>query len=150
MMDITIKDFFKSSNSNIALLVLRIVIGVSFAIHGYPKISSGIEMWTRLGGAMSHIGIELVPVFWGFWAAFFEFFGGIFLVLGVVTRFASGGLVFTMFIAAMMHFSNGDPLNKILHPLELFAVCLFFFLSGPGKYSLDQMILKKWFNNDTK
>ena len=148
MMDMTIKDFFKSANSNIALLILRIMIGVSFAIHGYPKISSGIEMWTRLGGAMSHIGIELVPVFWGFWAAFFEFFGGIFLVLGVLTRFASGGLVFTMFIAAMMHFTNGDPLNKILHPLELFAVCLFFFMSGPGKYSIDHLISNRWFRNE--
>ena len=49
---------------------------------------------------------------------FFEFFGGIFLVLGVLTRFASGGLVFTMLIAALLHFSNGDPVNRILHPFS--------------------------------
>ena len=140
-----LKSFFESKNSDTALLILRLVIGISFAVHGYPKISAGVEMWTKLGGAMSHIGIELIPVFWGFWAAFFEFFGGIFLILGVATRFASVGMAFTMFIAAMLHFSNGDPINRILHPLELMAVGVFFLLSGPGRYSIDHLITNRWF-----
>jgi putative oxidoreductase len=149
-MDISVKAFFKSVNSNIALLVLRIVIGISFAIHGFPKITGGIEMWTRLGGTMSKVGIDFLPTFWGFGAAFFEFFGGIFLLLGFLTRFSAGGLTFTMLIAAIMHFSNGDPINRILHPMELLAIGLFFVLSGPGKYSLDQIILNRWFNINKK
>ncbi len=138
--------FLNSSYSNTGLLILRLVIGLSFVLHGFPKISGGIETWTKLGGAMSSIGIDILPAFWGFCAAFFEFFGGIFLILGFLTRFGAAGMAFTMLIAAIMHFSNGDPLNKVLHPTELLAVCLFFVFTGPGRYSLDQMIVNRWFN----
>ncbi len=145
-----IKNFLTSNNSNIALLIVRLVIGISFAVHGYPKISEGMEKWTRLGGAMTNVGIDFLPAFWGFMAAFFEFFGGLFLLLGFLTRFVSGGLIITMLMAAIVHLSNGDPINRILHPLELLAICLLFFITGPGRYSLDQLILNRWNSKDGK
>jgi putative oxidoreductase len=140
-----LKFFFSSTYSDAALLILRLVIGFSFAVHGYPKITGGMERWTKLGGAMSNVGIEFLPAFWGFMAAFFEFFGGIILILGLFTRFASGGLIITMLIAAIMHLSQGEGINRILHPLELLAVCLFFLFFGAGKYAIDQLIVNKWF-----
>ncbi|WP_410336933.1 hypothetical protein [Longimonas sp.] len=48
---------------NIALLVLRIGIGISFVfVYGYEKIFAGPETWTDLGGNMAVLGITFWPV----------------------------------------------------------------------------------------
>lgn len=136
--------FFSSRGSDFGILILRVFIGVSFTIHGYPKIIGGTEKWIKLGGAMKNVGIDFAPVFWGFCAAFAEFFGGLALAAGVMTRAAASGIGFAMVIAAIMHLSKGDPSGKIQYPLELLGVCIFFIFSGAGKWAIDFLIAKKF------
>ena len=51
------------------LLILRIGLGAAFMIHGLPKLTDGPKLWASLGKSMGLIGIDFLPVFWGFiWA----------------------------------------------------------------------------------
>ncbi len=122
---------------DLGLLFLRIGIGVMFMLHGWPKITGGVEMWTKIGGSMANLGIDFAPAFWGFMAAFAEFFGGLFLVLGLFFRVTNFLLVFTMIVAAIVHLKGDDGFGGASHAIE--AGILFFSLIfiGPGRYSLD-------------
>lgn len=123
---------------NIGLLIIRIGFGVSMMIHGLPKIAGGPELWTKVGGSMKVLGIEFMPVFWGFMAAASETFGGMLLVLGLFSRPACLFLMITMIVAATHHLANGDGFATASHPLELAILFLGLMFVGPGKYSVDK------------
>ncbi len=124
---------------NTGLLLMRIGLGVMFMVHGFPKIQGGIEKWTSLGGSMKVIGIQFLPVFWGFMAAVTETFGGFLLMLGLFFRPVNMALLFTMLIAALVHLSHPDQgIMEASHAIELAAVCLGLIFIGPGKYSIDK------------
>ena len=113
-----------------------------FMIHGWPKITGGVDTWTWLGGNMSVIGLSFAPAFWGFMAAIAEFVGGLLLVLGVLTRPVAAMMLFTMLIATLMHISQGDAINTVLHPLKGLVVFAGLLFSGAGKYSVDNMLAR--------
>jgi putative oxidoreductase len=124
--------------NNTALLLLRIGLGIMMMMHGYPKLSGGMEKWEKLGGAMSHIGIKILPTFWGFMAAITESVGGLFFLLGLFFRPTSFFLLFTMIVATAMHLQNGESILDASHSIELAIVFLSMFIIGPGKYSVDK------------
>lgn len=130
--------------NHIALLLIRVVIGISMISHGWGKVFGGVERWTGLGGAMANLGITFAPAFWGFCAAIAEFGGGILLIVGLLTRPAAAALAFTMFVAMLNHAVKGDGFGKVSHPLELLAVCLGLVLMGAGLYSLDHIVKTQW------
>jgi putative oxidoreductase len=119
-----------------ALLIIRAGMGILFLIFGWPKIIGGTEMWNGIGGSMANVGIHFAPTFWGFMAAFAEFAGGICLITGFLFRPALAMLIFTMFIAGLMHYVKGDGFNGYNHALECGIIFLGLFISGPGKYAL--------------
>lgn len=136
--------YFNDTFRDAGLLFLRVGIGFMIMLHGYPKITGGPETWEQLGGAMGFLGINFWPVFWGLMAAIAEFFGGIFLMLGLLHRLAAAGLAFTMFVAMMLHIGIGDPfMPKVAYPLELGIVFISLALMGPGKFAVDNLIFKK-------
>ncbi len=62
---------------------MRLGVGLMFFfVHGLPKMQAGPELWTKLGVAMSNVGITFAPDFWGFMAASAECFGGLLLAAG--------------------------------------------------------------------
>lgn len=123
---------------NTGLLLLRIGVGVMFIIHGFPKLAGGPKGWEGLGGSMKVIGIDFLPVFWGFMAAATETFGGFLLIVGLFYRPACILLVFTMIIAVLVHFGKGDGLGGASHAIELGIVFFALIFIGPGKYSADK------------
>ncbi|WP_316735743.1 DoxX family protein [Pedobacter aquatilis] len=123
---------------NTGLLLLRIGIGIMFIIHGFPKLAGGPQGWEGLGGSMKVIGVDFFPVFWGLMAAVAETFGGFLLVVGLFYRPACMLLVFTMIIAALVHFAKGDGLQGASHAIELGIVFFSLIFIGPGKYSVDK------------
>ena len=133
---------FKTSTGwmHFALLVIRVGFGIIFMFHGWPKITGGVETWTWLGGAMGNIGLGFAPAFWGFMAAVAEFVGGLFLVLGLLTRPFAAMMLFTMVMATIMHVANDDPQNTILHTTKGIAVFTGLLFSGAGKYSVDSLL----------
>ncbi|RNL50538.1 DoxX family protein [Pedobacter jejuensis] len=123
---------------NTGLLLLRVGLGIMFIIHGFPKLAGGPDGWTGLGGSMKVVGVDFLPTFWGFMAAATETFGGFLLIVGLFFRPASILLIFTMIIAALVHFSKGDGLQGASHAIELAIVFLGLIFIGPGKYSVDK------------
>lgn len=123
---------------NTGLLLLRIGLGTMFIIHGFPKLAGGPNDWTGLGGSMKVIGIDFLPIFWGFMAAATETFGGFLLIVGLFFRPALILLIFTMIIAALVHFGKGDGLGGASHAIELSIVFFGLIFIGPGKYSVDK------------
>ena len=129
-------------NQNLAILILRIGIGFMFILHGWPKFIGGTEKWFSLGEfGMDAIGINFFPTFWGFMAAFAEFFGGIHLILGLFTRFFSSLLFLTMIIASLTHITDG--FMEASHAIESSIIFLALIFMGAGKHSLDYNLFKK-------
>ncbi len=124
------------------LLLLRSVSGYMILVnHGYSKITAGAEKWERLGGAMTRLGIDFFPTFWGFMAAFSESFCGMFLILGLFTIPASFLLSVTMFVAAYGHLvtGRGSPEMALIYG----TVYLTLLVIGPGRFSLDWKLFKR-------
>ena len=133
---------FLEKYQNIGFLILRAGIGLMFMYHGFGKLSAGQEVWGKIGGAISNLGISvpaLFPVF-GFLAACSEFFGGLCLILGLCFRPACFFLFFTMTVAVTMHLSQGDGLNTASHAIEAAILFLSLMFIGPGAYNLDKKL----------
>ncbi len=136
-------------SKDFGLLLIRVGIGVlMLTFHGYGKISGGPERWEAIGGAMTNLGIDFAPVFWGFMASFAEFVCSILLVLGPLFRTATLLLAFTMFVAAMRHINlpaenPASGLSGASHALELFTIYLALFFTGPGRFAFTLGRVKK-------
>ena len=78
-------------------LILRLVLGVAFVVHGYPKL---FNQETRIGfaGWLGSMGIK-PGAFWAPLVGVVEFFGGIALVLGVYAQLVSLLIVINMLVA---------------------------------------------------
>lgn len=116
--------------------ILRVGIGILFILHGYPKISGGVEKWLWLGSQMQYFGITFAPVFWGFMAACAEFFGGICLTLGLYTRIVAIFPACVMIVALVMHLNKGDDFNTFSHPLSYLLILISLMFMGGGMWSL--------------
>lgn len=122
--------------SNIGLFILRLVVGASFAMHGWPKIIGGPAKWLAVGKAVSWFGLHAGYTFFGFMAACSEFVGGICLIVGLFFRPAAVLIALTMIVAANMHLAKGDGIMTASHAIELAAVALALATLGPGRYSV--------------
>ena len=136
-----------SSNAGYSALALRIPIGIIFMAHGAQKLFGwfggyGLE---GTGGWMESIG--LAPGFiMALLAGSAEFFGGLFILLGLLTRPAAIALSFTMVVAIFsVHFANGLFMsnNGYEFGLALLAASASLAFSGSGKFALDNVLVKK-------
>lgn len=134
---------------DVALLLLRVGIGASMLLfHGWGKISGGPERWEAVGGAMSNLGIDFLPTFWGFLAALSESLGSLLLAVGLLARPSAFLLAGTMSVAALGHLmrpegSPGAGLGGASHALELLVVYVALLLTGPGRLSLDRWLRRR-------
>lgn len=120
------------------LLVLRLVVGAAFILHGWGKIKAPTH-WMPAEAP--------VPGVMQAAAAVSEFGGGIALVLGLLTPLACLGLAATMgFAITMVHMKMGHPFvdpnggpSYELAAAYLAAVIL-LILTGPGRFSLDAVL----------
>lgn len=130
---------FATGRLGAGLLALRLVVGIAFILHGWPKVQN---LTTWMGDA---------PVFLQVFAALAEFGGGIALVLGLLTPLACLALMATMLGAMfMVHIPAGDPFvaggpDQGSYELALvyFVCALLILLAGPGAYSADAFIFNK-------
>ena len=139
-----IKKYFQpiaqNNFSSTALLTLRLIVGISFIIHGWGKIQAPFN-WLPINAPIS------IPSFFQFLAALSEFAGGIAWILGLITPLASFGMSITMLVAAYVHVSVfKDPFVNLTGgtsyelALVYFAISLVLMVIGPGKFSLDKFI----------
>jgi putative oxidoreductase len=127
-------------------LMLRVVLGVSFFIHGLAKFQGGIE---NIVGWFDSIGL---PGALAYMVASIELVGGIALVIGLGTRYISILLSFLMVGAifkaklALGFLGNGQMAGYELD-LAFLAIATFLAINGSKMFALDQMVFKEATNN---
>ncbi|AIW21531.1 DoxX family protein [Vibrio coralliilyticus] len=135
------------SKAGYSALVLRIPVGIIFMAHGAQKLFGWFGGYGLEGTGQWMASIGLGPgVLMAFLAGSAEFFGGLFILLGLLTRPASIALAFTMLVAIFsVHFENGLFMsnNGYEFGLALMAASVSLALSGSGKTAVDQFIAKK-------
>ncbi|GAC1350971.1 MAG: DoxX family membrane protein [Ktedonobacteraceae bacterium] len=128
---------------SIGLLILRLVVGLTLAVHGTQKLFS---WFVGPGLAKLKAGFEkqgYKPVW--LWISFVilgEVGGGVSVALGFLTPLGAAGIFGAMFMATFKsHWKNGFIVSKggYEYTLVLMAVTIAIGLAGPGNYSLDAL-----------
>ncbi|MDO6425888.1 DoxX family protein [Thalassotalea sp. 1_MG-2023] len=135
-----------ATKAGYSTLALRIPIGIIFMAHGAQKLFGwfggyGLE---GTGGWMESIG--LAPGYlMALLAGSGEFFGGLFILVGLLTRPAAVVLSVTMVVAIFsVHFANGLFMsnNGYEFGLALLAASVSLAISGAGKVAIDNRLEK--------
>lgn len=129
---------------DIAILILRLIIGLLFMGHGAQKLfgwfgGGGIE---GTAGFFGHLNVH-PPRFWATMAGLSEFFGGAGLALGLLTPVAAAAIIGVMLMAIIrVHWSHGPWIsdNGYEYALVNLVVAAVIGLTGPGRYSLDALL----------
>jgi len=135
-------DLFNSTD--LALLILRVGTGVIFIPHGYPKMTGG---GGEEKGGQAHLTQSLAQMGLPFPYAFaalvgaIEFFGGLLLILGLQTQWASLALVFVMLVATGRVLVQRGFVGNADFPFSLLVATLALALLGGGAVSLEQIVL---------
>jgi putative oxidoreductase len=127
-----------TTSPNAALLSLRIVVGVTFLIHGLDKLGdlSGAE---RLLGSFGIPAPGLMALFVGVT----ETVGGLLLITGLATRLAAAALTVNMAVALATAHSELQFFAReggIELELLLAGASLALVLAGAGRFSLDRAL----------
>ena len=137
-----------TSNAGVSALVLRVPVGIVLAAHGAQKLFAWFGGYGLEGTGQYMESIGLAPGFlMALLAGSAEFFGGLALVLGVLTRPAALVSAFTMLMAIFTaHISNGLFLSNggYEYALALFAATLSLVFSGAGRLAVDNLIANKF------
>ena len=139
-----------STNNDVALTILRLVLGVVYFAHGAQKMLGWFGGYGFHGtmGFFTHMGMP-APV--AFLVICTEFFGGLGLIVGLLTRIAALGIGVEMIGAIfMVHLPNGFFMNwagnqkgeGFEYHLLAIAVCAALLLRGAGAFSVDRALSK--------
>ena len=135
MLNITEK--LDTTLTNVGLLVLRAVFGLLLAFgHGWGKLSHFSEMAANFADPFGFGG----PFSLGL-TVFAEFFCALAVALGILARVATLPLII-MFLTVVLIIHGDDPWPRQEMGLMYLIVFVTVLLTGPGKYSLDNMIFK--------
>ena len=126
----------------LAPLFTRLAIGWVFAWSGWGKLTH-LPLVTE---NFANWGIP-APGLLAPFVSGVEFFGGIFLLLGLLTRITAGALGVVMIVAiATAQWDEVDSLQTLLGLEEVLFLALFLWLAidGPGRLSLDRQLQERW------
>jgi putative oxidoreductase len=120
----------------IGLLLLRIAVGIIFMLHGKQKLFD--FGFAGVSDAFSHMGVPM-PGVMGPFVALLEFFGGIALILGLLTRLFALGFAIDMLVAILLvQLKNGFSHYELEFLLSVSSLALVFL--GGGEFSVDAML----------
>lgn len=135
------------SHAGLAGLILRAPIGLILAAHGAQKLFAWFGGYGLDGTGQWMESIGIAPGYlMALLAGSAEFFGGLALLLGLLTRPAAVVAAFTMLVAIFtVHIGNGLFManNGYEFGLTLFVALVALAVQGGGRLSLDNFILEK-------
>jgi putative oxidoreductase len=130
----------------LAPLFARITVGWVFLWSGWGKLTSLPQVTDNFISWGIPLPQLLAPFVSGV-----EFFGGLFLLLGLLTRISAGALGITMIVAIRSaKWAEVDSLETLLgfDEFEYLALFLWLAIAGPGVLSVDHW-LQRWFGRST-
>ncbi|WP_269525010.1 DoxX family protein [Coraliomargarita parva] len=141
-----LKTVLLGTTNSLAFLPLRIGVGLVMAGHGAQKLFGWFGGYGLQGtGQFFAENLGLKPgVLMAAFAGGTEFFGGVLLLLGLLTRLAGLSLVGTMLVAIITAhpdaFFASD--NGMEYPLTLLLASLTLTIGGAGALSVDRQLVK--------
>ena len=131
------------------LTLMRLVLGIVFFVHGSQKMLG----WFGGYGFKATMGFFTqnmhIPAVFAFLAIAAEFFGGLGLILGLLTRIAAFGITVNMLVAIFtVHLPNGFFMNwtgqqkgeGFEYHLLVLAMTIALMVRGAGAFSADRAI----------
>ena len=138
-----------ATDNDTATTVLRLVLGMIFFAHGAQKMLGWFGGYGFTGTMGFFTGVLHIPAAFAFLAIAAEFFGGLGLIFGLLTRVASFGVFCNMIVAvAMVHshfglFMNWSGAQKgegYEYHLLVSAMTAFLIIRGAGAASIDRLL----------
>lgn len=138
-----------ATDDNTATAILRFVLGVVMFAHGAQKMLGWFGGFGFAGTMRFFTGTMHIPAFFAFLAIVAEFFGGLGLIAGFLTRVAALGITANMLVAiAKVHGSVGFFMNwtgtqkgeGFEYHLLVLAMTTFLMIRGAGAFSVDHAI----------
>lgn len=140
-----------NTQNDLVLTFARLVLGVVFFAHGAQKMLGWFGGFGFSGtvGAFTKMGMPVALVFF---VIFVEFFGGLSMLFGLLSRLAGLGITALMIGAIFsIHIHNGFFMNWIgrqkgegfeFHLLAI-ALAVLILVHGAGALSLDRLLSSK-------
>lgn len=137
--DARVRDY---SAIDVALLIARIIVGVVFMAHGAQKLFGAFG-----GPGLSAFVGMLGPV--GYLVSVGEFFGGLGLIVGFLSRVSAASIIVIMLGAiGMVHGKVGFFMNwagnqggeGFEYHLLAIAILLVILIAGPGRFALGRLL----------
>jgi putative oxidoreductase len=138
-----------STSNDFVLTIVRLALGVTFFMHGAQKMLGwfgGYGFHATMGTFTHYLGI---PAPLAFLAICAEFFGGLGLLVGLLSRIAALGIMVNMLVAiATVHHVNGFFMNwtgqqkgeGFEYHLLAIALAIVVLIKGSGAVSIDRAI----------
>lgn len=135
----------KNSISQWTLTLLRVMLGIIFTYHGYGKLfvkgalPGTAQFFAAIGIPLANYAAVLV--------ASLEFFGGVLLILGLLTRWISVLLIIEMLVAFFkVHLKQGFVISQQAYGYEfillILATLIVLLVNGPGSLSVGKKFFK--------
>ncbi len=145
------KKLLATTNDN-TLTLMRLILGIVFFLHGSQKMLGWFGGFGFSGTMHAFTGMMHIPAPFAFLAICAEFFGGLGLIVGLLTRIAAFGIAVNMIVAvSMVHFQNGIFMNwygnqkgeGYEYHLLVLALAIPIMIRGAGAFSIDGALAAK-------
>lgn len=142
-----IKEILLNTSNSIALLLIRLGVGVVMAAHGSQKLFGWFGGYgLEATGQFFSENLGLKPgLLMAAMAGGTEFVGGLLLIVGLMTRLAGLSLAGTMAVAILTAHSSAffASNNGMEYPLTLLLASLTLAIGGGGAFSVDHKLAAK-------
>jgi putative oxidoreductase len=142
------RELLRTANS-IPLAIVRFGLGLVMFAHGAQKML-GWFGGAGFSGTMGFFEQMGIPAVLAFLAIAAEFFGGLGLIFGFLTRIAAFGVFMNMLVAILkihghngffMNWAGNQPGEGFEFHLLAIAIALAVIVGGAGAYSIDHAIV---------
>jgi putative oxidoreductase len=121
-------------------LIVRVWMGINMVIHGYPKIKAFKQTAQQMNQALG------IPIKVTYISSILEFFGGIFLIVGLIVPIVA--LFFAIYMISIVFMKRKKMKAVYISPqgtsyeldITYIIISIALFALGAGAFSIDSLI----------